>query len=709
MATQVSDKKAVNISELIRIQAERLRILDLKALTKAKSGHPGGTLSLADVVATLYFGGVLRYDPQDPSWANRDRLVLSEGHTVPILYSAFVEAGMKGWSLETLMDLRKDPDAVAQGHATVGTPGIDCSTGALGMGGSKALGMALAARYKDLDYHTFCIIGDGECQEGQVYEAAANAPLVGADNMTWILNRNKAQQTMGIHDGSSIRHEEFFKSLGWNVLVLNGESADADKNRAFISQLRAALLKAKEDAHKVGKPTIIIADTIKGKGVDFMEYKDHKPGEYKFHGVAPKEDELARALPIIEARIGTIDEAELRSSLAPFQLSKADKERVDAQNREKAEARKQKHLELRKAGAALAFPNYKPGDKPAGTREGFGEALAFLSQQHPEVVATSPDLQDSVHMFGLQKVSGRHTPDNPAGAYFPEGISECNACGKVAGMGMNGLIPFIGTFDNFLLEAADELHHASAFGSFYVAVGTHSGCGVGPDGKSQMSEATPGMIDRFSGVEGELFDMYEAADAQEAAEITRLIVEGALLDGIPNHPVYLRCTRHAVGHLDRTTIPDYKKKLLEGSYEIPVKGASGTTDVILVVSGGVVLGAIQAAEQLAPQGIQVKVINVVSLNKIQKPNSAFLKSLNDNLPIVTVHDAEPNTLAHRVQEAINTARLAGRKPGMVVKTVGVNVSPRSNHVGSGSTEENYRRNRLDTAGIVQTLREVIKK
>src|ERR1700758_5421832 len=116
-----------DVIELLRLQAERMRILDLKALNKAGSGHPGGTLSLAEVVATLYFGGVLRYDPQDPAGANRDRLILSEGHTVPILYTAFVEAGMKGWSEAALMDLRKNPDVIAQGHATLGTPGIDCS------------------------------------------------------------------------------------------------------------------------------------------------------------------------------------------------------------------------------------------------------------------------------------------------------------------------------------------------------------------------------------------------------------------------------------------------------------------------------------------------------------------------------------------------------------------------------------------------------
>src|SRR5262249_15333817 len=138
--------QTVNIAELLRLEAERLRILDLKALNKAGSGHPGGTLSLAEVIATLYFGGVMRYDPQEPAWDNRDRLVLSEGHTVPILYTAFVEANFKGWSEDALMDLRKNPDVIAQGHSTLGTPGIDASTGALGMGGSKALGMALAAR-----------------------------------------------------------------------------------------------------------------------------------------------------------------------------------------------------------------------------------------------------------------------------------------------------------------------------------------------------------------------------------------------------------------------------------------------------------------------------------------------------------------------------------------------------------------------------------
>jgi transketolase len=702
-----TNQKRVDVAELLRWEAERLRILDLKAITRAGSGHPGGTLSLAEVMSTLFFGGVLRYDPQDPTWQNRDRLVLSEGHTAPILYTAFVEAGFKGWSLDALMDLRKNPDVIAQGHTTrLLTPGVDCSTGALGMGGSKSLGMALAARYKGLDYHTFCIIGDGEGEEGQVYEAASNAALVGADNLTWILNRNKAQQTAGTQDVSSIHYDELFKALGWNVVVLAGESAAPDKNRDFITKLRAALLEAKRGAHNAGRPTVIIADTIKGKGVDFMEYRNQKPGEYKFHGVAPTEEQLAQALPLIEARLGSPDLESLTAFLREGAISSAAKGQVDELNIQRAKERRQKQMEIRQS-AQVSFPAYKPTDKPVGTRVGFGNALAYLASKYPEIVATSPDLQDSVHMFDMEKVTRRHGKTNPLGAYFPEGIAESTACGKCAGLGYEGLIPFIGTFDNFLLEAADELQHAAAFGSFYIAVGTHSGCGVGPDGKSQMGVAMPGVIDDFSGPDGDLFEMYEPADAQEAAEVTRLVVERVIKNGAPRHPVYIRCTRHNIAHLDRSGIRDYLTQLESGSYVI---AGSGPADLLIIASGATVAEAVKAGKELVAQGIRVKIVNVVSLNKIQKADSAFVREqLDEETPILTVHDAEAHALGHRVAEAINTARRLGRKPGILLKSLGVNVSPLSNHVGSGTSEENYRRNQLDAAGITAVVRQLLKK
>jgi transketolase len=422
--------------------------------------------------------------------------------------------------------------------------------------------------------------------------------------------------------------------------------------------------------------------------------------------VPPTEEQLAKALPQIEARLGSPDLASFSAFLKEGAISTAARRQVDDFNTQRTHERRQKLMEIRQS-AQVSFPAYKPTDKPIGTRVGFGSALAYLASKHPEVVATSPDLQDSVHMFDMEKVTRRHGKTNPLGAYFPEGIAESNACGKSAGLGFEGLIPFIGTFDHFLLEAADELQHAAEFGSFYVAVGTHSGCGVGPDGKSQMGVAAPGVIDDFSGPDGDMFEMYEPADAQEAAEVTRLIVERTLKDGTPRHPVYLRCTRHNLPHLDRSHISDYLKKLQEGSYTIH---DTPKPDLLIVASGATVGESLKASQSLAAQNIQVRVVNVVSLNKIQKADSVFVRDqLTDNVPVLTVHDAQAHTLGHRVAEAINTSRRLGKKPGIILKSLGANVSPLSNHVGSGTSEENYRRNQLDAAGIAAVAKQLLKK
>jgi transketolase len=225
-----------------------------------------------------------------------------------------------------------------------------------------------------------------------------------------------------------------------------------------------------------------------------------------------------------------------------------------------------------------------------------------------------------------------------------------------------------------------------------------------------MGVGTPGVIDDFSGPEGDLFEMYEPADPQEAAEVTRLVVERVLKDGSPRHPIYIRCTRHNVAHLDRSGITDYPKKLQDGSYVIANTAGSAKADLLIVASGATVGEAVKAAKELSAQGIRVKVINAVSINKIQKAGSPFVRDyLEDETPILTVHDAEAHALGHRVQEAVNTARKLGKKPGIVLASLGVNISPLSNHVGSGTSEENYRRNQLDAAGIVTVSRKLLNK
>jgi transketolase len=218
------------------------------------------------------------------------------------------------------------------------------------------------------------------------------------------------------------------------------------------------------------------------------------------------------------------------------------------------------------------------------------------------------------------------------------------------------------------------------------------------------------VIDNFSGPEGDMFDLYEPADAQEAADITKMIVESVLRDGTPKHPVYLRCTRHNLPHLDRSKVKNYPQALQEGSYVIADTAGPAAPDLVIVASGATVGESIKAAAQLSAGKIRVRVINVVSLNKIQKADSAFLRdALPDGTPLLTVHDAQAHTLGHRVAEAINTARRLGKKPGVILQSLGANVSPLSNHVGSGTTEENYRRNQLDAAGIAATVKQILKK
>jgi transketolase len=243
---------------------------------EAGSGHPGGSLSSIDALVTLYFK-VMRHDPSDPSWPDRDRLVLSKGHGAPALYTALAMSCY--FPTDELLTLRKLGSRL-QGHPSMNkTPGIDISTGSLGQGLSLAIGMALGARLDRKDYRTFCILGDGEIQEGQVWEAAMAASHYKIDNLCAILDRNKLQIDGPTEKVMSIEPvKPKFDAFGWHTIEINGHDFK-DLLRAFHE---AQMTK--------GKPTIIIANTIKGKGVSFME------GSVKFHGKTPNKDELAIAL-----------------------------------------------------------------------------------------------------------------------------------------------------------------------------------------------------------------------------------------------------------------------------------------------------------------------------------------------------------------------------------------------------------------------------
>jgi transketolase len=258
-------------------KASILRQHIIQMTCAAGSGHPGGSLSAADILAVLYFYK-MQHKPKDPGWVDRDRFVMSKGHAAPVLYAALAEAGY--FPVKYLKTLRQIGSSL-QGHVDMlALPGVEMSTGSLGQGLSAANGMALAAKLDKRNYQVYCLLGDGECQEGQVWEAAMTAAHHKLDNLTALVDHNKYQIDGRVEEIKNIAPlADKWKAFGWEVF-----SCDGHKIKSIIEAL--------EKADRVkGKPSMIIAETVKGKGVSFME---EKPLNY--HGVAPTEEEEKRAL-----------------------------------------------------------------------------------------------------------------------------------------------------------------------------------------------------------------------------------------------------------------------------------------------------------------------------------------------------------------------------------------------------------------------------
>lgn len=257
-------------------KANKLRASALKAITKAGSGHPGGSLSAADIIATLYFE-IMNHDPDKPSWEDRDRFVLSNGHICPVLYAALAEAGY--FSANCLESLREF-DSPLQGHPErERLPGLETTSGPLGSGLAQAAGMAVAAKLDDKRYRVFCLTSDGEHNEGNHWEAVMFAKKYKLSNLTVFIDRN-FQQLSG--PTSEIMPTEplaaKYKAFGWNSLEIDGHDFDAIKKAVDVAR------------RYYQGPTAIIAKTRMGKGVSFME------NDYNWHGKAPSIDELKKAL-----------------------------------------------------------------------------------------------------------------------------------------------------------------------------------------------------------------------------------------------------------------------------------------------------------------------------------------------------------------------------------------------------------------------------
>ncbi|WP_373445843.1 transketolase [Edwardsiella ictaluri] len=266
----------------MRRMTRQIRADIVRMIHQAGSGHPGGSLSAVEIVTALYFGGVMRIDPARPDDVDRDRFILSKGHCAPVLCSALCRRGFfDPHHLDTLRRL----DSILQGHPHASVvPGLDCSSGSLGQGLSIANGIAMGLRRQGVKRRVYCLLGDGELQEGQVWEAALTAAHYGLGNVCAIVDNNHVQL-----DGTTAEVKgvepvaDKWRAFGWNVLCVEGHSLSA-----LLQALRSVVLESV-------RPSVIIADTIKGKGVSFMEHQAN------WHGQAPDAAQLAQALDEIQA------------------------------------------------------------------------------------------------------------------------------------------------------------------------------------------------------------------------------------------------------------------------------------------------------------------------------------------------------------------------------------------------------------------------
>ena len=271
----------------LQIKACTVRMGVIEGVFNAKSGHPGGSLSVADILTYLYFN-LMNVDPKNPKDENRDRFVLSKGHTAPALYAVLANKGF--FPVSEIKNLRK-PGAMLQGHPSMNrTPGVDMSTGSLGQGVSTAVGMALAGKIDKKDYRVYTVLGDGEIEEGQVWEAAMFAAAKGLDNLCAVVDNNNLQIDGSIAEvNSPYPIPEKFRAFGWNVIEIYGHSFD---------EIDAAF---KAAAEFKGKPTAIIAKTVKGKGVSFME------DQCSWHGTAPNAEQYEQAMNELKAQLAELE------------------------------------------------------------------------------------------------------------------------------------------------------------------------------------------------------------------------------------------------------------------------------------------------------------------------------------------------------------------------------------------------------------------
>ena len=596
--------------------ATRLRIDSVKSTSAAGSGHPTSCCSAADLVAALFFAE-MRFDPADPRNPVSDRFVLSKGHAAPILYSAWAEAG--AFRRDELLRLREIGSDL-EGHPTPRLPFVDVATGSLGQGLCAAVGLALNARRIGADYRTYVLLGDGESAEGSVWEAADVASFDALDNLCGITDVNalgQSRPTMFEHDMEQLARR--WRAFGWHAIVIDGHDMNA-------------ILDAYADARSTKKqPTMILARTIKGKGISFVE------GLNGWHGKPFKQgEEEDRALAELERQfVKQPDGIDLVRSIAKPQA---------------------------KAPAAVspkvvAPPTYKMGDQVA-TREAFGTAIAKLGEADPRVVALDADVKNSTFSEKFEKA----VPDR----FYENFIAEQIMIGAAMGLAARGSIPFPSTFACFLERAADFVRMAAISNVNIKMAGSHAGVSIGEDGPSQMALEDLAMCR----AQPNFAVLYPC----DAVSTERLAVLMAYHPG----PAYMRTSRPKT-----PVIYSNDESFAIGGLKVVRESAN---DVATVIGAGVTLfEALKAYDQLKAAGTPIRVIDLYSvapvdregLVKAAKATGGHVVTVEDHYAAGGIGDAVAEAIA---DAGFTVHRLAVReiprsgKPEQLIERYGISAS-----------------------------------
>lgn len=558
----------VNEKELKKLRklATLIRYYILTMTTEAGSGHPTSSLSAVELMTCLFFSKFFRFDVDFPKSPNNDRLIFSKGHASPLFYALWAAAG-KVTEAE-LLTFRKFGSPL-EGHPTVVFPYAEAATGSLGQGLSIGLGMALNAKYLDtLSYRTYVLLGDSEVAEGSQWESMQIAAHYKLNNLIGILDVNRlGQRGETMYGWDMEAYEKRISSFGWKTIVVDGHA------------IPEILVAYEETLGSADRPVMLIAKTIKGKGVSFIENKNG------WHGKALNKEECDRALK----ELGEVDKS-VRGEISPPE---------DLRPKKQPPSKPPKRIGY-------------PADKPVSTRKAYGNALRRIYPQFPDMVSLDGEVSNSTYA----EIFKEAYPDR----FLEMFIAEQNMVGTALGLARRGKIPFVSTFAAFFTRAFDQIRMAQYSDPNIKFVGSHAGVSIGEDGPSQMGLEDIAM---FRAILNSVV-LYPS----DALSAERLVEEAAKHEGL----VYIRTTRKETPIIYRPEeeFPIGGNKVLRRSDK----------DIAAVIGAGVTLHeALEAYETLRGEGILIRVIDLYSLKPIDE--EALRQAVGGTQSIITVEDHYP--------------------------------------------------------------------